>query len=92
MKTQKETIMRGFGGAFTRGFGWGLGRSFASQATRRSSPRRKPLTDKQVYERKQVQGWINEAVLAYHEDGVAEPSFDDIYRYVKKYFNYKLTR
>ncbi len=81
-----------FGRSFARGFGWGLGRSAAYQVTRRRSPRRKPLTDKQMYEREQVQGWINEAVNAYRLDGVDNPSFADIRWYVKKYFHYKLTK
>jgi hypothetical protein len=89
----------GFGRSFLRGFSWGVGRGVAYNLTRTPRRGRKPLTDKQRYERAeasreraQVQAWINEAVRAYQAEGVQHPTFAQIRAYVRTYHHYKLTK
>lgn len=82
----------GFGRSFIRGFGWGLGRQVAWEATRpryrlpKLTRRSQPKVDMRVL------GWINEAVEAYRVIGRTDQTFEEIQLYVKQHHNYILTR
>ena len=89
---RKEGTIMGFGRSFMRGFSWGVGRGVAFNLTRAPRQGYRRMTDKQRYERAHIKGWIAEAIGAYRAQGVQDPSFAQIRRYVKDHFHYTLTK
>jgi hypothetical protein len=88
-----------FGKSFIRGFGWGLGRQSAWEATHPRPKKQKrrsktaqvfsnpaPQLDWRVYD------WIMEAVEYYKTQGRTDPTFEEIRAHVYQHHNYTLTR
>jgi hypothetical protein len=98
----------GFGRSFVRGFGWGLGRQAAWEAThprpRKQKSMRRSKTPRifsktaRVFSTNtsqpdmKVLDWINEAVQYYRLQGRTDPTFEEIQLYVKQHHKYMLTR
>lgn len=82
----------GFGRSFVRGFGWGLGRQAAWEATRPRYKRQKRTKKSQPKVDMRVLGWIEEALEAYKAIGRTNPTFEEIQLYVKQHHQYILTR